>query len=350
MKKILLLLLALTMVFAIVGCSTVEETAGTADEANVDSPSTDVKTLGVVMPNATHGFLGESIKHAEAATKAFAERYGFEYKFLTSAEASEQNNQLDTLINEKVDCIVLWPHNGDELRSGAEKVMEAGIPLIVYDRLITGFAPTAEVMGDNVTIGQMTGEYLNEYFKDQLAAGEVHILEFKGDNSTVPQQRSDGFAETADKNIVVVQQFSTDWQRAKAQEQMETFLNTSSKEDIEKIQAVFTHDDEVVLGVLDAITAYKGEAKLNIKLLTGVGGRRENLDTFKTYKDEYGLDQVTYLFSPTMVRDAVEYGAKILNGESVSGLILIDTLEIDLTNEQEFRNSDIYKIRYESGI
>ncbi|PKM52663.1 MAG: sugar ABC transporter substrate-binding protein [Firmicutes bacterium HGW-Firmicutes-7] len=353
MKKLFALLLTLTMVLSIAGCSTVEETGGAVDDTNSEAPEgpvETVKTLGVVMPNATHGFLGESIKHAEAATKVFAEQYGFEYKFLTSAEASEQNNQLDTLINEKVDCIVLWPHNGDELRSGAQKVTEAGIPLIVYDRLITGFTPTAEVMGDNVTIGQETGKYLNEYFKDQLATGEVHILEFKGDNSTVPQQRSDGFAETADEKIVVVQQFSTDWQRAKAQEQMETFLNTSSTDDVEKIQAVFTHDDEVVLGVLDAIIAYKGNAKLNIKLLTGVGGRRENLDTFKPYKDDYALDQVTYLFSPTMVRDAVEYGAKILNGESVSGLILIDTLEIDLSNEQEFRNSDIYKIRYDSGI
>ena len=85
-------------------------------------------------------------------------------------------------------------------------------------------------------------------------------------------------------------------------------------------------------------------------MVTGVGGRKENLDTFQPYKDEHGIDQVTYLFSPTMVRDAVEYGAKLLAGEEVSGLYLIDTQEITLENEQEFRSSDIYKIRYESGI
>ena len=109
------------------------------------------KVLGIVMPNATHGFLGESIKHARAAAEEYSKANGFSYKFLTSAEASEQNNQLDTLINEKVDCIVLWPHNGNELRSGAMKVMEAKIPLIIYDRLIDEFKPTAEVMGDNFT-------------------------------------------------------------------------------------------------------------------------------------------------------------------------------------------------------
>jgi len=344
MRKLVVLILSVVLVFSLVGCGGEQPTADTSSDDKA------TKVLGVVMPNATHGFLGESIKHAEAATKLYAEEYGFEYKFLTSAEASEQNNQLDTLINEKVDCIVLWPHNGDELRSGAQNVMDAGIPLVVYDRLITDFKPTMEVMGDNFTIGEETGKYMNKYFADELAKGQVHILEFKGDNSTVPQQRSDGFSKTADKNIVVVQQFSTGWQRAKAQEQMETFLTTSSVEDIEAIKAVFTHDDEVVLGVLDAITSYNGPAKLDIKLVTGVGGRRENLDTFKSYKEEYGIDQVTYLFSPTMVRDAVEYGAKIINGEEFSGLYLIDTLEIDLDNEQEFRNSEIYKIRYESGL
>ncbi len=349
MKKLLGLLTAMLMIFTLAACSA---PAPAPAETPAPAEATGEKpVLGIVMPNATHGFLGESIKHAEDAAKKYAEEYNIDYKFLTSSESSEQNNQLDTLINEKVDAIVLWPHNGDELRSGAQKVMDAGIPLIVYDRLITGFTPTAEVMGDNVTIGQETGKYFNEYFKTEIAAGqEVHVLEFKGDNSTVPQQRSDGFIETKDDKIIVDQQFSTDWQRAKAQEQMETFLNTSSKEDIEKIKAVFTHDDEVVLGVLDAIINYKGDATLDIRLLTGVGGRKENLDTFKPYKDQYGLDQVTYLFSPTMVRDAVEYGAKLLDGEEVSGLYLIDTQEITLDNEQEFRSSDIYKVRYESGI
>ncbi|MBB6217519.1 ribose transport system substrate-binding protein [Anaerosolibacter carboniphilus] len=349
MKKLLALIMTFMMIFAAAGCT--QTTPATDTSSNTGGQeSSQAKVLAVVMPNATHGFLGESIKHAEDATKKLAEKNGFEYKFLTSAESSEQNNQLDTLINEKVDCIVLWPHNGDELRSGAQKVVDAGIPLIIYDRLINGFKPTAEVMGDNVTIGEETGKYLNEYFADDLAKGEVNILEFKGDNSTVPQQRSDGFSKTADKNIKIVQQFSTDWQRAKAQEQMETFLNTSDAKAIESVKAVFTHDDEVVLGVLDAIINYNGPAKLDIRVVTGVGGRRENLDTFKPYKEKYNIDQVTYLFSPTMVRDAVEYGAKLLNGENVSGLYLIDTQEIDLSNEQEFRKSDIYKIRYESGI
>jgi len=129
-------------------------------------------------------------------------------------------------------------------------------------------------------------------------------------------------------------------------EQMETWLSSSSAADVEALKAVFTHDDEVVLGVLDAIENYDGSAKLDVKLVSGVGARKENLDTFKPWADK-GVMQVTYAFSPAMVREAVELGADIVLGkENPSGLILIPTVEVDNSNEQEFRNNDIYVTRY----
>lgn len=337
MKKVFAIVLVMALILSMAACGS----TGPAEE--------DAKTgvLGVVMPNATHGFLGESIAHAKAEAEAIAEETGMEVKFLTSAESSEQNNQIDQLIADGVDCIVLWPHNGDEVRSSAQNVMDAGIPLIIYDRLINDFKPTAELMGDNVTIGEMTGKYFNQFFADELKAGEkVNILEFKGDNSTVPEQRSSGFKSTADAGINVVQQFSTDWQRSKAMEQMETWLSSSSVEDVEALKAIFTHDDEVVLGVLDAIENYDGPAKLDIRLVSGVGARKENLDTFAPWAEK-GVMQVTYAFSPAMVRDAVTLGADVVLGnENPSGLILIPTVEVDNSNEQDFRKNDIYVTRY----
>lgn len=363
MIKTIKVLLSLLLALMLVACTAEptpdpeQETPPTTDPAEPDEGETDDeptgdmtdKKMGVVMPNATHGFTGESIKHAEASVKELAEEHGFEYSFLTSGESSEQNNQIDQLISEEVDVIVLWPHNGDELRSAAQKVMEAGIPLIIYDRLINEFTPTAEIMGDNDTIGEMSGEYFNKFFEAELAEGTVNILEFKGDNSTVPQQRSDGFMKTANENFEIVLSVSTDWQRAKAQEQMESFLNNSSTEEVESVKAVFTHDDEVVLGVLDAIKNYSGDAELDIRLVSGVGGRKENLETFDEWEAE-GVMQVTYSFAPHMVREAVKLGVDVLNGEEPSGLILIDTEEIDNANYEEFMEGETWKIRYESGI
>ena len=129
-------------------------------------------------------------------------------------------------------------------------------------------------------------------------------------------------------------------------EQMETFFNTSTVADIESVKAIFTHDDEVVLGVLDAIAAYKGPAKLDIRLVSGVGARKENLDTFADFKTKYNIDQVTYAFSPAMIDSAVQLGIDILNGKTPSGLILGPTVEVDNSSAEAFRTNPIYVTRY----
>ncbi|MDD5367889.1 MAG: substrate-binding domain-containing protein [Anaerolineaceae bacterium] len=364
MKK-LFVVFTMLMVFALVaGCApaapttaaptTAAPTTAAPATAAPAVPATDVpaasaagKVMGIVMPNADHGFTGESIAHAQAYAKDMAAKGGFTYKFLTAGETSEQNNQVDTLINEKVNVIVMWPINGDELRSAAQKIVDAKIPLVIYDRLITGFTPTVEFMGDNTLIGNMTGEYFNKYFKADIDAGkDINILEFKGDLSTVPTQRSDGFKAKASPKFKIFQSFTTNWQRSTALDQMETFLNTSSVADIESIKAVFTHDDEVVLGVLDAIAGYKGPAKLDIRLVSGVGARKENLDIFPEYKTKFNIDQVTYAFSPAMIDSAVQLGIDILDGKNPSGLILGPTVEVDNASAEAFRTNPIYITRY----
>lgn len=356
MKKLLVLVSLIMVLTMIAACapaatpvaSTAPTTAAPVGAAtNVPAPSAKGKVMGIVMPNADHGFTGESIAFAQAFAKEMAAKEGFTFKFLTAGETSEQNNQVDTLINEKVDVIVMWPINGDELRSAAQKIVDAKIPLVIYDRLITGFTPTVEFMGDNTIIGKMTGEYFNKYFAADITAGkDINILEFKGDLSTVPTQRSDGFKSTASPKFKIVQSFTTDWQRSKALDQMETFLNTSSVADIESVKAIFTHDDEVVLGVLDAIAAYTGTAKLDIRLVSGVGARKENLDTFADFKTKHNIDQVTYAFSPAMIDSGVQLGIDILNGKNPSGLILGPTVEVDNSSAEAFRTNPIYITRY----
>ncbi|MFA7566146.1 MAG: substrate-binding domain-containing protein [Alkalispirochaeta sp.] len=303
------------------------------------------KSIAVIMPGATHGFLGESIRHAEAATKEMGDAKGYSYQFLISDNIVQQANQIDTVVSQGVDVVVLWPHNGDELRSAAQQILDAGIPLVVYDRLITDFDETAELMGDNVTIGEETGRYFNKYYADELAAGKVNILEFKGDNSTVPMQRNAGFWSTADKNFNVVNEYVTNWSRDTAQTQIETFLNSSSKDTVESIQGIFTHDAEVAAGVLAGLEGYDGNFDINIRLVSAVGGPKELLENFDHYQ-ELGFDQVTFSFSPAMVRDAIALGYDILDGKTVTGMHLIETEMVDNSNYREFMKGDLYTLRY----
>jgi len=303
------------------------------------------KSLAVIMPSADHGFLGESIKHAENATKLMAEEKGYNYQFLISDDVVQQSNQIDTVVAQGVDVVVLWPHNGDELKSAAQTILDENIPLIIYDRLISNFNETAELLGDNETIGEETGKYFNKYFQNQLSASTVNILEFKGDNSSVPTQRSDGFWSTADSGFNKVNEYVTNWSKDKAQSQMEAFLNSSTKDQVEGIQAIFTHDAEVAAGVLAAIEGYDGNFKLNISLVSAVSASRELLDLFDHYQ-ELGIDQVAYSFSPAMVVDAIELGMDVIDGKSVSGQYLVDTEMVDNSNYKKFMDGPVYSLRY----
>lgn len=370
MRKVLAVVLASAMMMSMAGCSSkpaetaaapAETTAAAAETKAEESKAEETKAeetkaeeavvdlkgkmMGVVTPSADHGFTAESIKHCEAEVKELAEKYGFEYKFMTAAESGEQSNAVETILGLNPDVMVLWPVTGDELRSSAQQVQDAGIPLIIYDRLIEGFEPTAWIMGDNDALGDGSGKYFNEYFKDDLAAGEVGLLEFKGDSSTVPMQRSDAFWKVADKNFKKIQEFSTDWSQQKAMEQMEDFLNTKSVEEIESVKAIFTHDDEIVFGIVEALKNYSGPAKLNIKLISGVSGGEGFM---KLYEDSglEGIDFMTYTFSPSMVRDAVKLGVNVLEGKTLEASYLIPTEMVDKTNYKEYMESDVYKIRY----
>ncbi len=303
--------------------------------------------MGIVTPAADHGFTGESIKHAEAEAKALSEQYGFDYNMVSAGESSAQANGIETLLALNPDAIMLWPVNGDELRSQAQEIVDRGVPLIVYDRFITGFEPTSEVSGDNVRIGELAGEYFNTYFADDIAAGEViNYLEFKGDSSTVPMERTNGFLSTLDKdNFNLVQEFVTNWSMQTSMEQMESFLNTKSVEEIESIRAIFTHDDEIVAGIVEAIKNYDGPAKINIELINGVAAN----ETFMTYFEDPALEGInffTFLFSPAMVRDAIDLTYDVMTGKEVPADYKIPTAVVDASNYKEYMQSDDYIIRY----
>jgi ribose transport system substrate-binding protein len=202
---------------------------------------------------------------------------------------------------------MLWPLEGEQLRSAAQSIVDAGVKLVIYDRLIPDFTGmTAEIMGDNEKIGNMMGEYLLNYFADQLAAGEtITYLLFIGDSSTVSKQRTEGMTSVLDASPykdqfkLVTDAFQTDWSNAKSQEFMENWLNTTDPAQIADLDFICTHDDEIVDGLTIAIDNFTGEQ--SIKLITSVGGRRETLDTY----DHQKIDLVTYFFSPSFIREAI---------------------------------------------
>ena len=103
--------------------------APAAAEATTAPVAEEGKVLAVFMPSADHGFTAESIQQAKSELETQAAEKGFEFKQVTSAEASDQANQIATVLEGKVDTVLLWPIDGAPLRSAAESIVDKGIPL-----------------------------------------------------------------------------------------------------------------------------------------------------------------------------------------------------------------------------
>lgn len=310
--------------------------------------------LGIVTPDADHGFTGESVAHARAEAEALKEAGIIsDYMMGVGGEASKQIQALEDIIIWGPDAIVLWPLEGDQLRNAAQNVVDEGISLIIYDRLIENFAGMkAEIMGDNEGIGNMMGTYLLDYFKDELAAGEtIPYLLFIGDSSTVSKQRTQGMldvinaTEYKDQFVLLQDGFQTDWSNAKAQEYMENWLTTADSATIAGLKLIVTHDDEIVDGITTVLTP----ALENLEIITSVGGRRETLGT---YDGKTNPELLTYFFSPSYIREAIRLGVAAAKGEQYQGqdvdgqLFLIPTIEIDKDSVEAFRASQEYADRY----
>lgn len=358
MKKIVGLVMCTLLVLAFVGCAQqaapqVSEPQSVESQAPADqskAPADDgTKLIGVFMPSADHGFTAESIEQAKGALDKLKEsKEGFDYVLYNTAEASEQANQIATALDMyDFDTIMLWPIDGAPLFNAAKSIKDAGIPLVVYDRLIPDFEPTAEMTGDQIAVGTSAAEYMNKYFADRIAGGEtIYALEFQGDTSQAAVERTQSFMDTKDAKIEVVQSFVTMWSRETGYNDMTNWLSNSSKEDIEKISAIYTHDDEPLLGILDAIAQYSGPAKLNIKILVGVGAQKPVLDVMQSSLDKYGINIVTNTYAPGMIRQCVDLAAGIMYGSGETGLHLVPVEQITLDNQAEYRKSDEYIYRY----
>ena len=293
--------------------------------------------IAVSVISETHNWPIGVLYYAEQEIKKVARENAWEYRFLVGADANEQSDQIIELINEGVDCIIMLPMDGASLKTAAMSVQEAGIPLVIFDREIPDFAPTATVKGDNTGIGTMTADIFNGMFPDG-----TKVLELMGDTSTVPQQRTDGFDEKLNANFVKEQVGYTGWQREDAKKLFMEWAEENTQKEIDQVGAIFTHDDEIALGVLDALEEYELEIPQvkffnHLKVIAGSAGDSEMYRKIMT-EEKYTLFSLTY--RPNMIEEAIRTGEKIIKGEEYEEMTIIPTIEVNQKNVAEYYDED----------
>lgn len=197
-----------------------------------------------------------------------------------------------------VSLLVVSPRESAPLTSAVEKAFDAGIPVVVLDRKIDSEKYTMFIGASNLEIGREAGKYMAEKLK-----GKGSVVEIEGILGATPtQERSQGFHEVIASypGIKVAYKQPGDYKRSPARQVMENALQA-----IDKIDAVYAHNDEMMIG---AYLAAKAAGREKDMVFVGIDGQREAVEMIRQ-----GLLDATFVY-PNGSKEAVEYGRKILAG------------------------------------
>ncbi|MEU5197961.1 substrate-binding domain-containing protein [Streptomyces scabiei] len=291
------------------GCTSNEpkdDPAADKQPAADDKPGKAV-TIGFAGPQADHGWLNAINQNA----KSRAERYEDVTLEITegSNDTAQQIGQIETLINKKVDVLVILPADGKALTQVGLKAMRAGIPVVNLDRIFN--SPQAYrcwIGGDNYGMGLNAGTYIGEQLKDK---GDARVIELAGlDNLELTKQRTQGFDDALKNypNIKKVARQAAEFTVESGQAKMAQLLQAQSKFD-----ALWNHDDDQGVGALRAIE----QAGRDDFLMVGGAGA---LSAFQAIKKDDGVLKATVLYPPTMAASAIDLARALGQGKGVGGL------------------------------
>jgi ribose transport system substrate-binding protein len=162
--------------------------------------------------------------------------------------ATEAANMED-LIAQGVDAILVNPTDADAIVPSILAANDAGIPVFTIDRGAAGGDVVSHIASDNVAGGRMAAEFLCS-----ALGGEGKVVELEGIAGTsAARDRGEGFnaymaAECPGVEIVARQ--TANFNRA---EGLTVFENILQAQD--EIDGVFAHNDEMILGAIEAATA-----------------------------------------------------------------------------------------------
>ena len=340
MKKVLALILVLALALSLVACG------------GGKSKGTDI---AVLVPNADHGWTGSVMTYAEEYAKQLNDAGKYSVKVITSTDAANQISQIEDLIeNKTAKNVVILPQD-NTVEASMKKLADSGIPFVMFDRIIDSVSAkaVASVKGDNNGIGAETAK---RFIAAGMKPGDK-ILIIPGDNSSVPGMRNDGFKgallENGWSQAEVDAIESTDytgWSRSKGKELFTAWLDAHTVEEIEACKWIFTHDDEIGMGILEALKSSEIDADKKAAFyaagvhLGASSGLNEIYSVMKgIHQKDYTAEvaELADLFSvtydPAMIQTAIQDMVDHLDGKTVSADHVVPVSVVDAANVEQFK-------------
>ncbi len=217
--------------------------------------------------------------NTKSIQNALTKKNGFSLIFSNGRQSQEnQIKDLRSFIFQEVDYIVIAPVTETGWDTVLEEARQAGIPVIIVDRMIETKDESlyvASVGTDKYAEGVKAGKWLEKYLEQQKSVNHhsgrqgkliqeptlkgknvqnddtINIVVLEGTlNSTAQIGRSKGFEDIAKghKNWNILASENGDFTKAKGKEVMEKYLKK-----FEKIDVLVSQNDDMTFGAIEAI-------------------------------------------------------------------------------------------------
>ncbi|MGY9048477.1 ABC transporter substrate-binding protein [Puniceibacterium antarcticum] len=282
-------------------------------------------TIAVSIPAATHGWTGGVVYHAERAEKEIEAAYpNIDVIVSTAASATAQVSALEDLsATNNLDALVILPFTSEELTGPVEQVASNGTFITVVDRGLSD--PSIQdlyVAGDNIAVGSNTADWL----VDKLG-GEGEIVVLRGIPTVIDDERIKGFTEVIDKsNIKILDIQYANWNQDEAFTLMQDYLAQYPN-----IDAVWANDDDMLLGVLEAVDQ---AGRADVKFALGGNGMKQVIEMVKAGDER---TPISTPYPPSMIASAIYMTAAQFAGQALMrGSFKLDAPLITPENADQF--------------
>ena len=266
MKKRLMTcaLLASTLMLSTVACgSSSDDSASGGDDGGSGEAG---GPIAIITVDPSNPYWKAEVDTAKAA----AEDLG--YTTTTAAHSNkpdEQNNLIETAINDGVAGIILDPAGADESIAAVQKVVDADIPIVLINAEISQTGLAGSQIVSNNAQGATIGA---EAWAEAMNYKGTYVELFGNPSDNNAQVRSDGYKAVLSQypDLKQVGMEIANWDRQEGQEKMEALLSKYPD-----IQGVIAGNDEMALGAINALKQKGDLAKVKV---LGFDGNQDAVD------------------------------------------------------------------------
>jgi D-xylose transport system substrate-binding protein len=307
-------------------------------------------TIGLSLPTQREErWVRDKDKMTEAAKKL-----GIDLKIqISDNDAAKQISQCENLLAQKIDILIIAPHDATSAATIVDKAHKAGVKVISYDRLILNSAVDLYISFDNVKVGELQGAYITK----KVPKGNYVVLA-----GAATDNNAKLFKEGAMKYIdplvkkgqikVVMDQNVKDWQPSEAMKLMEQALTANKN----KVDAVLAPNDGTAGGAIQALAAQKLAGKVPITgqdaELAAAQRIVEGTQSMTVFKDTRLLGDAAIKAALDMIKGKKvdTKGQKVNNGKIDVPSELLTPYEVDKSNIDKLliesgylKKADVYK-------